>query len=136
MKEKISYKVFVRNLELSIIFLAFICIILSFLVWKNLNYTFSLIAGVFIVYLNFRSVKSDSIKTLSNVKNGLSPQKGMILYMSKFYIRLLATGILLYFFIKIVKLNPILILLGIFLVYFQLILMALKNLYFKKIEIT
>lgn len=135
MIKKISSEAFIRNLEISIIIFSIISGVFTLLIWKNLNYTFSLLSGIFIAYLNFRSTKSDSIKTLNRVKQGLSPEKGVFLYMSKFYLRLFATGVLLYFFIKIVKLNAIFILLGLTIIYFQLILTALGNLYFKKLEI-
>uniref|UniRef100_A0A7V4JQJ0 Uncharacterized protein n=1 Tax=Thermodesulfobacterium geofontis TaxID=1295609 RepID=A0A7V4JQJ0_9BACT len=135
MKNKIDHKIFIRNLEFSIFLFSTIFIFLSFLILRDLKYVFSLIAGISIAYLNFRSTKNDGIKVLEGVKKGLSPEKGIFLYISKFYLRLFATGIFLYFFIKIVKLNPIFILLGVFLVYFELIIIALRNLYFRKLEI-
>jgi hypothetical protein len=135
MKNKIDHKIFIRNLEFSIFIFSIIFIFLSFLILRDLKYVFSLIAGIGIAYLNLRSTKKDGIKVLEGVKNGLSPERGIFLYMSKFYLRLFATGILLFFFIKIVKLNPIFILLGLFLVYLELIIIALKNLYFRKLEI-
>ncbi|RKX56276.1 MAG: hypothetical protein DRP29_09735, partial [Thermodesulfobacteriota bacterium] len=73
--------------------------------------------------------------TLKRVKAGLSPERSIFLYVGKFYLRIFATGILLYFFIKIIKLNAVFILLGLTIIYFQLILIALKNFYFKKLEI-
>uniref|UniRef100_A0A7C4NV98 Uncharacterized protein n=1 Tax=Thermodesulfobacterium geofontis TaxID=1295609 RepID=A0A7C4NV98_9BACT len=135
MKNKIDHKIFIRNLEFSIFIFSAIFIFLSFLILRDLKYVFSLIAGIGIAYLNLRSTKNDGIKVLEGVKNGLSPEKGIFLYMSKFYLRLFATGILLFFFIKILKLNPFFILLGLFLVYFELIIIALRNLYFRKLEI-
>jgi hypothetical protein len=135
MKNKIDHKIFIKNLEFSIFIFFVIFIFLSFLILRDLKYVFSLIAGIGIAYLNLRSTKKDGIKVLEGVKNGLSPERGIFLYMSKFYLRLFATGILLFFFIKIVKLNPIFILLGLFLVYLELIILALRNLYFRKLEI-
>ena len=135
MKKVISSKDFIKNLEISLIVFSIISCIFIFLIWKNLAYTLSFISGIFIAYLNFRSTKNESFSTLNKVKQGLDPEKGALLYISKFYLRLLATGFVLYFFIKILKLNPIFILLGLGIIYFQLILIALKDFYFKKIEI-
>jgi len=132
---KISSENFIKNLEISIIIFSAISIILSFLILKNLNYVFSLLSGIIVAYLNFRSTKNESIKIVNSIKQGLSPQKGTLIYMSKFYLRLLATGIVLYFLIKILRLNSILILIGLIFVHFQLILIPLKNLHFKKLEI-
>ncbi|MDF2953889.1 MAG: hypothetical protein OD816_001134 [Thermodesulfobacterium sp.] len=132
---KISSENFIKNLEISIIIFSAISIILSFLILKNLNYVFSLLSGIIVAYLNFRSTKNESIKIVNSIKQGLSPQKGTLIYMSKFYLRLLATGIVLYFLIKILRLNSILILIGLIFVHFQLILIPLKDLHFKKLEI-
>jgi len=135
MKKIINSENFIKKLEVSIIIFSTILVILSFLILKNLNYVFSLFSGIIIAYLNFRSTKNDSIKTINSVKQGLLPQKGVFMYMSKFYLRLFATGIVIYFLIKILRLNPILILLGLIFVHFQLILIPLRYLHFKKLEI-
>ena len=132
---KISSENFIKKLEILIIIFSIILVILSFLILKNLNYVFSFLSGIIIAYLNFRSTKNESIKTINSIKQGLSPQKGVFMYMSKFYLRLFATGIVLYFLIKILKLNPILILLGLIFVHLQLILIPLKYFHFEKLEI-
>jgi hypothetical protein len=135
MKNKIDHKIFIKNLEFYILVFSIVFILFFSLILRDLKYILSLIAGIGIAYFNFRSTKNDGIKVLERVKSGLSPEKGVFLYMSKFYLRLFATGILLFFFIKIVKLNPIFILLGLFWVYLELIILALRNLYFRKLEI-
>jgi hypothetical protein len=135
MVKKISVDTFIRHLIISFLLFSAIGAIFIFIIWKNPNYTISFLSGVLIAYLNFRSTKNDSIKTINLVKEGLSPEKGIFLYMGKFYLRLFATGIILFFFIKILKMNPIFILIGLTLIYFQLILIALRNFYFKKLEI-
>ncbi|PMP67953.1 MAG: hypothetical protein C0190_02350 [Thermodesulfobacterium geofontis] len=135
MVKKITLTTFLKQLEISFLLVSIISAFFVLLIWKDINYTLSLLSGSFVAYLNFRSTKNDSIKTLNLVKEGLSPEKGIFLYMSKFYLRLFATGIVLFFFIKILKMNAIFILLGLTLIYFQLILISLRNFYLKKLEI-
>ncbi|PMP94992.1 MAG: hypothetical protein C0169_05875 [Thermodesulfobacterium geofontis] len=135
MVKKITLTTFLKQLEISFLLVSIISAFFVLLIWKDINYTLSLLSGSFVAYLNFRSTKNDSIKTLNLVKEGLSPEKGIFLYMSKFYLRLFATGIVLFFFIKILKMNAIFILLGLTLIYFQLILISIRNFYLKKLEI-
>ena len=81
MIKKISSEAFIRNLEISIIIFSIISGVFTLLIWKNLNYTFSLLSGIFIAYLNFCSTKSDSIKSLNRVKKGLYHVKVVFLIM-------------------------------------------------------
>ena len=135
MVKKITPEAFLKTLEISMLFLTGLSVLVCFLIFHKLYYTISLLFGAFIGYLNFRSTKNDGIKTLLKVRTGLAPQKGVALYMSKFYLRLFATGVLLFFSVKFLHLNILFILAGISIIYLQIVLMALTNFYFKKIEI-
>jgi hypothetical protein len=135
MVKKITPEAFLKTLEISMLFLTGLSVLVCFLIFHKLYYTISLLFGAFIGYLNFRSTKNDGIKTLLKVRTGLAPQKGVVLYMSKFYLRLFATGVLLFFSVKFLHLNILFILAGISIIYLQIVLMALTNFYLKKIEI-
>jgi len=116
---------------LLVLFLGF----LGCLVIKSVLFGLSYFYGWLIGYLNFRSAKNDGISTLIRVRSGLEPGKGVFLYMSKFYIRLLATGILLFLGMALLKLKILPILLGIVAVYTTLVLTSFVSFYFRKLEI-
>ncbi len=126
---------FLKEIEQIIILTGVLGSLLVFLITGNLIYSLSLLFGVIVGYLNFRSTKNDGIKTLHQVRQGLAPQKGVVVYLSKFYIRLFATGILLFIFIKFFKFHPVFILGGIVLVYLQVVLTGILRLKIRKIEI-
>jgi hypothetical protein len=135
MIKQVQAEQFLKEIEQIIVLTGILGGLFVFLITGNLIYSLSLLFGVIVGYLNFRSTKNDGIKTLYQVRYGLAPQKGVVLYLSKFYMRLFATGILLFLFIKFLKFHPVFILGGIVLVYLQVVLIGILKLKIGGIEI-
>lgn len=132
--KKTSPEKFLRTIELFMW--------LSLLIGEILSVNFvgikgglSFLFGWIVGFLNFRSTKKDGMSTIFRVMQGLSPQKGVFVYMSKFYLRLFATGVLLFVGIGFLKFNIFLVLAGIIIVYLQVLIGSFYNLYIRKLEI-
>ncbi|NPA39477.1 MAG: hypothetical protein GXO57_03440 [Thermodesulfobacteria bacterium] len=95
----------------------------------------SFVLGWLIGFLNFRSTKKDGIGTIERVVEGLSPEKGAFLYIAKFFLRLFATGVILFVGLALLKLNVYYIVAGISVVYLQVFLGSIYSFYIKKLEI-
>lgn len=106
--------------------------IATLLIFQDLKLFLAFLIGGALAYLNFTTLKKEGIELLQRVRlnvtqNLANPyQRERTFFILKTYLRLLALGILFYFLIKFLRLQPVFLILGFSLVYFQIFLVILR----------
>ena len=132
-------ELFFKKIEISMLILVFLGFLLCLFFSKNLIWSISFLSGGSLGYLNFRSTKKEGITFIKRVKENLKVKKNFSIekeknvFIFKIYLKLFATGIVLFVLISIFKLHPVFILAAFFLIYTYLILASLKYLIFNRI---
>lgn len=129
---------FFKNIEIFMLLLVFSGSLLCLFLSKNLLWTISFLSGGLLGFLNFRSTKKEGITFIKRVqenfkiKKDFSFEKEKNIFIFKIYLKLLATGIILFVLISKFKLHPLFILIAFILIYLYLILASLKYFIFNK----
>lgn len=129
---------FFKRVEIFMLLLVFLGSLLCLLLSKNLLWTVSFLSGGILGFLNFRSTKKEGITFIKRVqenfkiKKDFSFEKEKNIFIFKIYLKLLATGIILFVLISKLKFHPLFILAAFILIYAYLIWASLKYFIFNK----
>lgn len=106
-------------------------LMVSVLFW-NMTTILSFLIGGILGYINFSTLRREGkdllFKVYRNVMNCVEKpyQRERTIFLVKVYLRLLALGIIFYFFLVKAKLSAVWLILGFTVVYFQIFLVTLK----------
>ncbi len=122
---------FFRKIEKIMLISIIIGTLLCLLIWRDIIFMLSFLSGGILGLVNFETTKREGIELLRRVQQlfllskNASHKKERILYIGKFYLRLFAIGIIIYFLINKIFFHPLFILCGFSLVYIELMIMSL-----------
>lgn len=123
---------FYRELKIfMLIFLILGSLVVGLCFW-DLKVVMSFLVGGLLGYVNFSTLKKEGKELIFKVYTNVMKckekpyQKERTLFLIKVYLRLLALGIIFYFLLVKVKLDPIWLLIGFTIVYLQIFLVVLK----------
>ena len=138
--ERINPERFFRNVEKFMLISICVCSLLVLLISQNLMWMVSFFIGGFLGFINFRTTKKEGIDFIKKIKEIIimskknSYHKEKKIFMTKIYLKLIAIGIIIWFFLKL-SFNVVFILFGFSLVYCVLMLISLKFFLLNKKEI-
>lgn len=139
--EKVEPEVFFKKIEIFLILIIIFGSLLCFLVSRSFMNTLAFLSGGLLGFLNFRSTKKEGITFIKKIQENLrlhrsvSMEKERNIFLFKLFLKLLATGIVLFILIAKFHLHPVIILLSFFTIYTSIVLMSLKYLLLDKILI-
>ncbi len=132
---------FFKRIETFLILITILGSLLVMLIGKNLMWGVAFLAGSLLGFLNFRSTKKEGITFIRRVQENFKFNKGSSIdrerniFIFKLFLKLIATGIILFVLIAKFHFHPVIILFSFFTIYTFIILLSLKYLIFDKILI-
>lgn len=132
---------FFKRIETFLIFVIILGSLLCSLIGKNLMWGIAFLSGGVLGFLNFRSTKKEGITFIRRVQESFKLRKGSSidkernLFIFKLFLKLIATGIIIFVLIAKFHFHPVIILLSFFTIYAVIILISLKFLILDKISI-
>ena len=118
---------FLRRFRISTIVLLITGVIMSYLFTAHLKIACSILVGGIIALVNFRSIEREVCALVESVRAGAGSGQAAKGYMAKFYLRLTAMAIALYFLIKWKIVHPLPFIAGISVVIVNIFLCALAE---------
>ncbi|HHI97265.1 MAG TPA: ATP synthase subunit I [Thermodesulfatator atlanticus] len=119
---------FIRRLKIATWLLLFLVALGFYLFSGRWEEGVSVLVGGVIALLNFQSLHRDVKGVVQNVAHGLqTAQRATRVYLFKYYLRLIATAIVLYFVIKLQIIKPLPFLVGISLIMVNILLCFLRE---------
>ncbi len=141
MKKLESIEEFFRRIEILLFLVIILGSLLCLLISKNLMWGIAFFFGGLLGFLNFRSTKREGIIFIRKVQESLKFHKEASIYKEKnifilkLFLKLIATGIILFVLIAKFHFHPVIILFSFFTIYASIILITLKYLIFDKLFI-
>ncbi len=118
---------FLKRFRISTTILLITGVIITYLFTAHLKIAFSILIGGIIALLNFRSIEKEVHAIVEAVRSGTGSAQAARGYMMKFYLRLTAMAIALYFLIKWRIVHPLPFIAGISVVIVNIFLCALAE---------
>ncbi len=119
---------FLKRFEMACLGLLIAAMVVSYLITAKWQIPFSILIGGALALINFRSLQKEAQAVAEAVASGeRSPGWAQRTYLFKYYLRLLATAIVLYFVIKLRIVHPLPLLVGISVVLVNILLCFLRE---------
>ncbi len=118
---------FLRRFRLATAILIVSTTVVTYLLTAKLKIAFSILAGGALALANFRSIEREVRGIVEAITSGIASAQAARGYLMKFYLRLTATAIALYFLIKWKIVHPLPFIVGISLVIVNILLCALTE---------